>query len=320
MNWPGPTFTDSGGFQVMSLGVGFKKVLAMDADTVRCDDVIAAGKDRLAHVDEDGVTFKSHIDGIMHRFTPEVSMQVQHQIGADIIFAFDECTTLLNTREYQERSVARTHAWAGRCVAEHERLTERRGIDPTRRSSGWCRARSTRICDGRPPATSPVWTWTVSGSAAPWRRSNWAPSSAGSPRNCPRAGPGICWASASPTTCSSRWRPARTRSTASRHRGWPATVPSTTRGRFNLTSHNRDFAPIDEDCDCYTCAHYTRAYLHHLFKAKEMLASTLATIHNERFIVRLVDHIRASIVAGDFDDLRDEFLGRLGPRAASGEP
>ena len=98
MNWGGPTFTDSGGFQVLSLGVGFKKVLAMDAQTFRADDVMATKKERLAHVDDEGVTFKSHLDGSMHRFTPEISMQVQHQIGADIMFAFDECTTLHNTR------------------------------------------------------------------------------------------------------------------------------------------------------------------------------------------------------------------------------
>lgn len=70
MNWPGPTFTDSGGFQVLSLGVGFKKVLAMDAGRVQADDVIAEGKERLAHVDDDGVTFRSHTDGSLHRFTP----------------------------------------------------------------------------------------------------------------------------------------------------------------------------------------------------------------------------------------------------------
>ena len=89
MNWPGPTFTDSGGFQVMSLGVGFKKVLAMDAAGLADDDVIAPGKSRLAHVDDDGVTFTSHLNGDRHRFTPEVSMQIQHQLGADIMFAFD---------------------------------------------------------------------------------------------------------------------------------------------------------------------------------------------------------------------------------------
>ena len=90
MNWKGPTFTDSGGFQVMSLGVGFKKVIDMGGDSLNSDDVIAEKRERLAHVDDDGVTFKSHLDGSMHRFTPETSMQVQHKIGADIMFAFDE--------------------------------------------------------------------------------------------------------------------------------------------------------------------------------------------------------------------------------------
>ena len=123
MNWPGPTFTDSGGFQVMSLGAGFKKVLAMETDTVQSDDVIAENKTRLAHVDDDGVTFKSHLDGTMHRFTPEFSMQVQHQLGADIIFAFDELTTLMNTRDYQVMSLERTRLWAIRCIDEHKKLT-----------------------------------------------------------------------------------------------------------------------------------------------------------------------------------------------------
>ena len=130
MNWDGPTFTDSGGFQVLSLGVGFKKVIAMDEKTFQADDVIADKKERLAHVDDDGVTFKSHLDGSLHRFTPEVSMQVQHQIGADIIFAFDECTTLHNTRKYQEKALERTRLWAKRCLTEHDRLTKERSGKP----------------------------------------------------------------------------------------------------------------------------------------------------------------------------------------------
>jgi tRNA-guanine family transglycosylase len=84
MNWGGPTFTDSGGFQVMSLGAGFKKILAMNTNGLEDDDVIAEGKTRLAHIDDDGVTFTSHLDGSRHRFTPEFSMQIQHQLGADI--------------------------------------------------------------------------------------------------------------------------------------------------------------------------------------------------------------------------------------------
>ena len=117
MNWSGPTFTDSGGFQVMSLGSGFRKVLMEDVDRVQADNLMAKGKQRLSHVDDDGVTFISHLDGSTHRFTPEVSIGIQHQLGADIIFAFDELTTLMNTRSYQEESLARTHAWAERCLA-----------------------------------------------------------------------------------------------------------------------------------------------------------------------------------------------------------
>ena len=130
MNWPGPTFTDSGGFQVMSLGAGFKKVLAMSTEGLEDDDVIAGGRSRLARVDDDGVTFTSHLDGSSHRFTPEVSMQIQHQLGGDVMFAFDECTTLMNTRTYQEQSVLRTQRWAERCLAEHFRQTELRGDRP----------------------------------------------------------------------------------------------------------------------------------------------------------------------------------------------
>ena len=83
-------------------------------------------------------------------------------------------------------------------------------------------------------------------------------------------------------------------------------------GRYNITGarYRRDFTPIDAECDCYTCANYTRAYIQHLFKAKEMLASTLCTIHNERFVIRLVDQIRAAITAGEFDELREHVLGR----------
>ena len=130
MRWDGPILTDSGGFQVMSLGAGFKKVLAMETDTVQSDDVIAENKTRLAHVDDDGVTFKSHLDGTMHRFTPEFSMQVQHQLGADIMFAFDELTTLMNTRDYQVMSLERTRLWALRCIAEHQELTKQRSHRP----------------------------------------------------------------------------------------------------------------------------------------------------------------------------------------------
>ena len=327
MSWPGPTFTDSGGFQVMSLGVGFKKVLSMDATKVRSDDVIADGKERLAHVDDDGVTFKSHLDGSMHRFTPEVSMQVQSQIGADIIFAFDECTTLLNTREYQEMSLERTHAWAIRCVNEHQRLAQERPEKPRQMLFGVVQGAQYEDLRRRAARGLAELEFDGFGIGGALEKENlgtivrWVNEEL--PLDKPRHLLGISEPDdlftaiengADTFDCVT---PSRVGRNAAVYR------PD---GRFNVSraENRREFSPIDPDCDCYTCANYTRAYLHHLFKAKEMVANTLATIHNERFIVRLVDQIRASIADGSFYEFRDEFLGayyRTGETAkSSGTP
>lgn len=313
MGWAGPTITDSGGFQVLSLGVGFKKILAMDASSVRSDDVIAEGKDRLAQVDDDGVTFKSHLDGAMHRFTPEVSMRVQHELGADIIFAFDECTTLLNTREYQERSVERTAAWARRCVVEHQRLTSERSHRPYQALFGVVQGaqyEDLRRGAARDLASLDFDGFGIGGALEKDRLGvivRWVCEEL--PENKPRHLLGIgepddvftAVANGADTfDCVAPSRNARN-----------GTVFHAQK-RFHLTNgrYRRDFTPIDETCDCYTCANFTRAYVHHLFKAKEMLASTLATIHNERYIVRLIDNVRESIIEGTFEDYRDEVLGR----------
>jgi len=314
MNWPGPTFTDSGGFQVLSLGVGFKKIIAMDAKTVRSDDVIAEGKDRLAHVDDDGVTFKSHRDGTLHRFTPEVSMQVQHQIGADIIFAFDECTTLLNTRSYQERSLERTRLWAERCIVEHERLTQLRATKPHQLLFGVIQG--AQYEDLRRQAARDLGSMAFDGYGiggalekdALGTIVRWVNEEL--PEDKPRHLLGIgepddlFAAIANGVDTFDCVAPARTARNGSVY---------TRSGRGHLTAarNKRVFEPIDDACDCYTCGHYTRAYIHHLYRENEMLACTLATIHNERYIVRLVDQIRQSIIDGTFEDLRAETLGML---------
>lgn len=328
MNWPGPTFTDSGGFQVLSLGSGFRKVLAMDTERVQADDVIAKGKDRLAKVDDDGVTFTSHLDGSTHRFTPEVSMGIQHQLGADIIFAFDELTTLVNTRSYQESSVRRTHEWAARCLAEHRRLTLQRADKPYQALFGV--VQGAQYEDLRRQATRGLMALADAdgrgfdgyGIGGALEKQNlatiigWVTDEL--PDDKPRHLLGISEpddlfaavaAGADTFDCVSPSRVARN-----------AAVYSAD-GRFNITGarYKRDFTPVDAECDCYTCANYTRAYLHHLFKAKEMLASMLATIHNERFIIRLVDAIRHSIKEGTFEDLRTETLGRYYARSQAAQ-
>ncbi len=313
MNWSGPTFTDSGGFQVLSLGVGFKKILAMDVKGMENDDVMAAGKDRLAHVDDDGVTFKSHLDGAMHRFTPEVSMQVQHSIGADIMFAFDECTTLMNTRAYQERSLERTHAWAKRCINEHERLTLERSAKPYQALFGVVQGaqyEDLRRRAARDLAALPFDGFGIGGALEKESLGTivgWVCEEL--PEDKPRHLLGIgepedfftaIENGADTFDCVSASRVARNSAVYSRD------------GRFNLmtAAHRRSFVPIETECGCYTCSNYTRAYLHHLFRAKEMLSATLATIHNEYFIVHLVADIRRTMLDGTYWDFKADFLGR----------
>lgn len=318
MNWDKPTFTDSGGFQVMSLGVGFKKVIDMTGDSLNSDDVIAEKRERLAHVDDDGVTFKSHLDGSMHRFSPEISMRVQHKIGADIMFAFDELTTLHNTRKYQETSLERTRLWAIRCLDEHKRLTEERSHRPYQALFGVLQG--AQYEDLRRKAARDLGTMESSGIAfdgfgigGALDKSKlgtivgWAVDEL--PINKPRHLLGIgepvdlfegVENGADTFDCVAPTREART-----------SAVYSPT-GRFNVSggSYRKDFNPIDSECTCYTCNNYSRAYLNHLFRAKEILGPTLATIHNVHFIVNLVEQMRLSIERGDFAEFKREFLGR----------
>lgn len=327
MNWDKPTFTDSGGFQVMSLGVGFKKVIDMNAGSLNSDDVIAEKRERLAHVDDEGVTFKSHLDGSMHRFTPEISMQVQHKIGADIMFAFDELTTLHNTRKYQERSLERTRLWALRCLDEHKRLTAERTHRPYQALFGVLQG--AQFEDLRRKAAKDLGEMSSSGISfdgfgmgGALDKSNlgtivrWMAEEL--PINRPRhllgiGEPADLFAGvengADTFDCVAPTREARTSAVYS---------PD---GRFNVSngSYRRDFSPIDEECNCYTCKNYSRAYLNHLFRAKEILGPTLATIHNLYFIVNLVDKMRLSIEAGNFLEFKKDFLGRYQARAVSAD-
>lgn len=314
MNWDGPTFTDSGGFQVMSLGSGFKKVIDMSGVTSGgADDDVAAGKERLAHVDDDGVWFKSHLNGDRHRFTPEISMQVQHQLGADIMFAFDELTTLHNSRGYQVESLERTRLWAERCIIEHERLTTERAHRPYQALFGVIQGAQYEDLRRKACRDLGAMNFDGFGIGGALEKENlgtivrWCNEEL--PEDRPRHLLGISEPDdifvalengADTFDCVSPTRVARN------------TAVYSPEGRFNLAGarFKRDFGPIFEGCDCYACANYTRAYLHHLFKAKEMVAATLASIHNERFIVKLVDDARKAIADGTFFDFKADFLGR----------
>ncbi|HMS93371.1 MAG TPA: tRNA guanosine(34) transglycosylase Tgt [Candidatus Saccharibacteria bacterium] len=309
MNWDRPIFTDSGGFQVMSLGVGFKKIIDMVGKEV---DAPLAKKEKLAWIDDDGVTFKSHLDGSTHRLTAETSMQIQHGLGADIIFAFDELTTLHHSRAYQEESLERrTHPWALRSLAEHKRLTNERIGKPYQALFGVVQGANyedlRRECSRFLAAQDfdgfglgGAFTKEDIGTITGWMAEEL-------PDDKPRHMLGIsepndifdCIENGADTfDCVS---PARV------GRNGALYTPT---GRINITNrrYKEQFAPLVDDCTCYTCENYTAAYLHHLFRAGEMLASTLATIHNEQFIVELVDGIRSSIDDGSFHSFKETWM------------
>lgn len=326
MNWEGPTFTDSGGFQVMSLGSGFKKVIDMTGPEaqgkVGSDDAVAPGKERLANVDDDGVWFTSHINGDRHRFTPEVSMNIQHQLGADVMMAFDELTTLHNSRGYQEESLERTRVWAQRSLDEHARLTEQRSHRPYQALYGVIqgaqyedlRRKACRdLREMRADFNGTEAGFDGYGLGGAFEKENlgtivgWCAEEL--PEDKPRHLLGI---SEPDDLFAAIEAGADTFDAVSPTRVGRTGAFYTEYGRINLprAEFAADLSPLQEGCDCYTCANYSKAYVRHLIKADEILAGTLMSIHNLRFTIRLVDTIRQSIIDGDFCEFKEQMLGR----------
>lgn len=313
MNWKGPTFTDSGGFQAFSLGPAFgggskignrtdKGAAGPQAGTrVSEPQPDEAASVRLAKIDDDGVTFKSVIDGSTHRFTPERSIEIQHAIGADIIFAFDECLSPQESYDKQKAAVERTHVWAKRCVDEHVKLEGDQALfgivqggrhEDLRRHSA--KTIGAMNVDGFGIGGS--FDKNDIGTAVGWVCEEL-------PENKPRHLLGIgepedlilgIENGIDTFDCVAPTRIAR--NGAAYVRG----------GRINLFNAQfvSDFTPLEKDCSCYTCANYTKAYLAHLFRAKEMLAATLTSIHNLYFLVHLVKDARKAIVEGKWEEFK----------------
>lgn len=333
MNYAGPTMTDSGGFQVFSLGAAFgggisKFTKLGDKESNEDQNTENLDCAKLAKIDEEGVTFRSHIDGSEHRFTPERSIEIQHNIGADMIFAFDECTSPMASYEYQKRAMDRTHRWAKRSLDAHKKLSNKENqineVGP--RLFGQARpatlfgqalfgiVQGGRFEDLRKESAKVISNMDFEGfgvggsfekedmdTAVGWVNSILPEDK---PRHLLGIGEPIDFFGgiengADLFDCVAPTRIAR-----------KGTL-HTKNGRINITNakYVSDLTPIEKGCECYTCKNYTRAYIAHLFKAKEMFAATLASIHNLHFIVKLVDDIRQSILDDKFYDFKDEFLG-----------
>ncbi len=319
MHWSGPSMTDSGGFQVFSLGAAYGKDISKILKTVdpnmlipeRFDDSDAP---RLAKVGEDGVSFKSHLDGSIHYITPEKSVQIQHNIGADMIFAFDECTSPAEDLKYQEEALHRTHKWAERSLAEHNKLNTKNeialfGIVQGGREEK-LRKKSAKVISEMEVEGKSFDGFGIGGSFAKEDMSTavkWVNEIL--PEEKPRHLLGIgepedlfmgiengcdLFDCVLPTRL-----------------GRNGTM-YTKEGKIHIENakYREDLKPVENDCGCYTCTNFTRAYISHLFHGKEMLAGTLASIHNLHFINDLVRKIRESILEDKFDEFKKEFLKR----------
>lgn len=321
MNWKGPTMTDSGGFQVFSLGVAYGKDISKITKITdpslmipeRFDDSDAP---RLAKIGNDGVSFKSHLDGSIHYITPEKSIQIQHNLGADVIFAFDECTSPAEDLKYQNEALERTHRWAERSLKEHVKLnienkTEEKialfGIVQGGREEN-LRKKSAEIIAGINIDGKYFDGFGIGGSFAKEDMSSavkWVNEIL--PEEKPRHLLGIgepedlFMGIENGVDLFDCVLPTRL--------GRNGTI-YTKYGKIAITNtkYRNDFEPIEKDCECYACKNYTRSYIAHLFHGKEMLAGTLASIHNLYFIVNLVKKIRQSILDDNFFEYKESFL------------
>jgi queuine tRNA-ribosyltransferase len=306
--WDKPTFTDSGGFQVFSLGAAMGKSVGKVATGEEIaeytDEEITVSK--LAHIDEEGVTFKSFLDGSEHRFTPERSIQIQQNIGADIIFAFDECTSPLAPLPYQKEALERTHRWAERSLTEHKKvagnpqglmgIVQGGRFEELRKES----ARTIGAMDFDGFGIGGSFVKEDMSTAVKWVNEIL-------PEEKPRHLLGIgepidmflgAEHGCDTFDCVAPTRIGRTGSLYTKH------------GKINVLNnqYREDYTPIEKDCGCYACRHFTKAYIAHLFRAKEMLGPTLGSIHNLYFIVNLVKEMRARLLDGTFLVFKDAFI------------
>jgi len=316
MNWNGPLMTDSGGFQVFSLGAAYGKEISKIARSQENSRAFTrqnpTGSDtdenflgNLAKVDENGVTFKSFLDGSLHYITPEKSIQIQHNLGADIIFAFDECTSPTEDLKYQTEALERTHRWAERSLSEHQHLVSPSALFGIVQGGRYqnLREESAKIIGAMDFAGFGIGGSFIKedmNKAVRWVNKILPEEK---PRHLLGIGKPEDLFGAVENGCDLFDCVAPTRNARN------GTL-YTKNGKINIANKKfrNDFKPVEKNCNCYSCANYSRSYLAHLFHSKEMLAATLASIHNLYFIVNLVKKIRQSILDDNFFEFKKKFL------------
>ena len=290
MSWPGPILTDSGGFQAFSMG-------------------------SLKQVDDDGISFQSHVDGSRHRFTPELATRNQEGLGADIIMCLDQCIAFGSGREEITRAMERTHRWARICCETHA------GSDRAASQALFGIVQGGTFPDLRAESAAiitslPFDGFAIGGLAVGESKEEMYRVTEQVTDQLPREKPRYLMGVGSPEDlvesvargvdmcdCVLPTRVARNGALFTRQ------------GRVNIT--NRRFAemdaPLEGDCDCYACRNFSAAYLWHLFKAREILGLRLASVHNLRFILRLMREMQEAIAGGGFDRYHRAFWDRYRP-------
>jgi queuine tRNA-ribosyltransferase len=309
MGWNGPLLTDSGGFQVFSLGHG------------SVADEIKGKRQRTSSVlkiSEEGVAFKSYLDGSVRLITPEISIETQRKIGADFIVAFDECTPYHCSRAYTEQALERSHRWEARSLEafmahnnENHALygVVQGGVYPDLREKS-----------ARYVKESPFFGHAIGGTLGATKEGMYrivqqTMEYLDTPQPVHLLGIGgigdILTGVSYGIDTFDCVHPTR----IARHGG--ALVPVALRDHqerehisLKCASYTEDFTPIDPTCSCATCQQFSRAYLHHLLKAHEVLAVTALTLHNVFFMNRLMKSIREAIYRGDFEELQRAWLGK----------
>ena len=316
MGWSGPTMTDSGGFQVFSLGAAFGKTISKfvkddapkEESVAVYDEGVASQHGQLAVIDDEGVSFTSHLDGSLHRFTPERSVEIQHALGADIFFAFDECTSPTEPYEYQKEAMERTHRWASRSLKAH-----RQNLDANKRQALFGIVQGGRHEDLRRESAREIASLGfdgigIGGSFSKEDMRGALSAAVGElPEELPRhflgiGEPGDILEGVAQGMdlfdCVAATRIGRHGSIYTHH------------GIIHLTGekYRNDFGPLDPGRTVPGTEPFTRAYIAHLIRAKEMLGAIICSTHNVGFILNLVAGARQAILEGRFDEYRKGFL------------
>ncbi len=321
MDWKGPTMTDSGGFQVFSLGAAFGRSITKIAKGEELpndveenqrvsvfDESVQSQHGQLAIIGDEGVTFTSHLDGSLHRFTPERSIEIQHALGADMFFAFDECTAPTESYEYQKEAMDRTHRWALRALKAH-----RQNIEANRRQGIFGIVQGGRHEDLRAESAREIASMDFDGFGigGSFSKEDMEGPLQAAIRELPEEKPRHFLGIGEPGDILTGIAEGMDLfdCVAATRIGRHGTV-YTKRGTINLgrEEYKNDFSLLDPETIVPGTEGFTKAYVSHLFRANEMLGPMIASMHNLGFIIQLVDGAREALLNGTFEKYREEFV------------